>query len=432
MVIYITGHRNPDADSICSALAYANLKSIIDPANDYIPVRCSKLSDGLKSLLEQLNIAVPQYMRDVYPKIGDVMITTGLKMQADDSLTNYASLYEEKNPPVVPVFENGEYFGLLSVDDVMDWSMKSLAAEGCICQIPTVRDLMRDSCATVRTTDLFEEAKILLSASKKRGLAVVDESGRFAGYVTRRCFLNTPRYNVIMVDHNEATQSIRGIESANVVEVIDHHRLNALKTDLPLFIDAEPLGSTCTIVYQLFQRNGIRPFGDIARILLTGILADTLILKSPTTTRTDHESAAILSAICGLPIEEYGRQMFSHVEGLSTRKPEDAIKDDFKDYMENGVRFGIGQCEVTTLKDINQYAANYLKTLEDVRRQKGLDWALLMITDVLKERSVLLSTDYKSEAFLPYAALSRHLYDMPEVMSRKKQLLPEIIHTLNG
>jgi len=289
---------------------------------------------------------------------------------------------------------------------------------------------MREQEAPVQIDALFEEAKISLSQSKKRGLAVFDND-TFAGYVTRRCFLRSPKFNVILVDHNEPGQSIKGIEGANLLEIIDHHRLDALKTELPIFIDSEPLGSTCTIVYQLFIRNKMVPDEQEAKILLTGMMADTLVLKSPTTTAIDVESAHELAEICGVDVEEFGMFLFSHTVGLLTRDPHEAISSDFKMYNEKGVNVGIGQCEVTSLQDLHEYAATYLDELEKIREENGLQWAVLMVTDIIRESSVLLCTDYKMNKYLQYRLIHKNVYDMPGVMSRKKQLLPELLSVID-
>lgn len=428
--IYITGHRNPDLDSVCSAMAYARLKNIIDPENNYIPVRCGHLSDSCKNILASLEIEPAAFMPSIFPKVKDVMLTEDLKLERTEPLTVLAKSYSDSNPSVVPVYDKGEFCGLLSVDDISSWYMSSLSAKGGqVQEVPMVGDLLREQEKPVETEDLFEEAKVMLSSSKKRGLAVF-EKDRFVGYVTRRCFLRAPQYNVILVDHNESRQSIKGIETANIVEIIDHHRLDALKTSLPIFIDAEPLGSTCTIVYQLYVRNRIKPDPETAKILLAGMMADTLVLKSPTTTAIDVESANALAEICGVEVVTFGNDMFSHMESLSTQNPERAILSDFKRYTEKGTNFGIGQCEVTTLQDVEDYKESFLAALEDVRSKNGLDWAVVMVTNVMKENSILLTTDYRAARFLPYVPLEAGILDMPGVMSRKKQLLPEMIFAI--
>ncbi len=428
--VYIIGHRNPDFDSVCSAYAYANLKNKVDPAKEYIPARCGHLPESMKKVFAGLGITPPRYLRDVYPKVEDVYLTSSDHIDADAPLNAVAASYKATNPSVIPVFEKGRFFGLLSVDDITSWAMEAISCNGKIEEIPRVRDIMRAEEEPVTVTDLFEDAKRRLSSSKKRGLAVMKD-GEFAGFVTRRCFLRAPKNNVILVDHNEAKQSIKGIETANIVEIIDHHRLDAVKTDLPIFIDAEPLGSTCTIVYRKFVQEGIVPDTDTARMLLTGIISDTLILRSPTTTMVDITSAHELADLIKTDLHEFGLNMFSCMDGLKSRKPAEAVTSDFKIYTEKNIRVGIGQCECTTLEDLEDYREEYLEALEDARQKQGLDWAVLMITDVIREHSVLLSTGFRADKHLPYNLMSDRLFDMPGVMSRKKQLLPEVIHALS-
>ena len=429
--IYITGHRNPDLDSVCSAAAYAVLKNTTDPDNSYIPVRPGHLSESAKRILSSLDITPPPYKRDIYPKVSDVMLTHSAKVDVSGSLNDLADSYNIHNPSATPVFDGDTFAGLITVDDIASWMLLHLSEEDTISRIPSIRELMRDQAEPFSTDDLFEDAKSVFYSSSKRGIAVFDDAG-YAGYVTRRCFLNTPRHKVILVDHNEPGQSIRGIETASVVEIIDHHRLDAVRTDLPIFIDAEPLGSTCTIVYQLFRRSGVEPDPQTAKILLTGIIADTLILKSPTTTDTDVRAAAALSTICRVDTEQFGLSMFSNTEGLKTRDPLTAVTSDFKTYNEKGVKVGIGQCEVTTLNDLSEYSSAYLDALEEVRVRNGLDWAVLMITNVLNEHSVLLCTDYKANKKLSYSHINALIFDMPGILSRKKQLLPEILFAIGS
>lgn len=428
--VYVTGHRNPDLDSICSAIGYSALKNLIDPKYEYIPIRCSHIGEAMEENLKALGITPPEYKRDVFPKVSDVMLTTTDYLDVSTPLTEYAKLFDAKSPSAVPVFKNEKFYGLLSIDDIANWTMTELLKNDRISNIPTIEDIITKQETPIKADETFESAKGKLLSSSKRGLAVLEDD-KFVGYITRRCFFNVPKYNVILVDHNESEQSVQGIETANVTEIIDHHRLNAVKTDLPLFIDAEPLGSTCTIVYQLFLRNGIKPNREIAKTLLAGIVSDTLILKSPTTTKIDVESATNLAAICDVSVSEFGKKMFSNVKGLKSRNPVNAIASDFKVYTQKHCRIGIGQCEVTTLHDIDEYVNDYLAALDEVKQKNALNWTVLMITDVLKEKSILLSTEFVCEKSLPYTELKEHIYDMPGVMSRKKQLLPEILHVVN-
>ncbi len=429
--IYITGHKNPDMDSLCSAYAYAVLKNRIDSENDYIAVRCGHLNENVKRILTFLGIEPLIYKSHIQPVVGDVVLNSELQPDANDPISSISAGYHSSNPSVMPVYDSNRFCGLLSVDDIAAWVMSELSDNGKVDRIPSIREVMGEQEEPVLSSELYEEVKKKLSVSKKRGLAVFCE-GEFVGFVTRRCFLKAPRYNVILVDHNEPKQSIRGIENANIIEIIDHHRIDSVHTDVPILIDAEPIGSTCTIVFRRFISQGVTPDVLTARALLAGIVSDTLILRSPTTTSVDKEAAEALAKICGVDVSEFGFAMFANIEGLKSREPSEAIGSDFKLYTEGKFRFGIGQCEVTTLMDLDDYVEEYLDELESYRRSEGLDWAVLMITDILRENSVLLATEHNINKSLQYSRISLNVFDMPGVMSRKKQLLPELLSVVTG
>ena len=530
--IYITGHRNPDLDSLCAALSYAKLKNMTDPENEYIPVHCSPVSDGVRKQMETMGLEVPVYKKDVRPKIRDVILTPAEKFQMDQPIYDLVRTYSTDKPPVVPLFEGDFFSGLLSSDDITAWFLEDNRREvpryeltvdnilrvisgrlihrgisdnisgsllvgaatlasfqnfieeykDCIIvmgsrlefieyamsrQVPaiivtaggdapdvdysgyegtvfltdlgtaeTIRRIrmaeplsamMKGDTVEVDADELLADVRDMFNLTRTRGIAVL-EDGEFTGFVSRRCFLNVPKNKVIMVDHNEPAQSIEGIETADVVEIIDHHRLDSVSTQMPIFIDAEPLGSTCTIIYQQFIRHGIMPDAYISKVMLTGIISDTLILRSPTTTASDISTVEMLARLARIPsIEEFGEKLFSVTDNLESQDPEESILADFKKYESGGIRMGIGQCEVTTLGNVGDYADRYLDALESIRKKENLDWTLLMITDVLREKSVLLASDFKINRELPYALQAKQIYSMPGVMSRKKQLLPTLI-----
>ncbi len=535
--IYITGHRNPDMDSVTAAWSYAQFKNLTDPDNTYIPVRCGHLSDSLKKQLEFVQFVPPPYMKDVYPKAGDVMRHDTLTIDYNAPIYDLIKLYDNTlMGSIVPVLKDGDFYGLLSVDDITSWfltdnkelqpsydilldnvskvlpgkeikrgntdsvkvnilagaaafydfvkivqdqpdcmvvmgSRKEHLAQAAKMNIPAIiisaseqtpdvdfsdfngfvyqttlptaeairrlrmapaiYTIMGKQAKPVQTTDFFDDVKEALVGSRFRGFPVFDKE-KWVGFVTRRCFLERPSYNVILVDHNEQGQSIRGLETATIREIIDHHRLDAPTTSTPIFIDAEPLGSTCTIVYQNYLRKGLTPDPMTAKVLLTGVICDTLVLKSPTTTVVDEVSARELAKLCGVEdIIEFGTKLFSFSESLSVRNPEKVINSDFKMYNEKGVKFGVGQCEVPFLTDLDSYREMYIAAIEKQKAVNGLDWAMLMVTDVLRGNSVLLCSASKYEKKLSYRAIADQTYDMPQVLSRKKQLLPEILHTID-
>ena len=530
--IYITGHRNPDLDSLCAASAYANLKNLTDSENEYVAIRCSHVSAQVREQMKTMGLKIPVYRRDVYPKVRDVMLKPQNHVQAGAPIFALINTYSTDKPSVVPIYDGEEFKGLLSVDDITGWFLSDNKEEiptykltvenilrvipgkllhggrndiiegsllvgaataeafserldeirNCIVVIGARRELielaaekqvpaiiiaataeapdldfsgyegsvfmtdlgtaetirrirlaesidsmMETATETIDIDDLFVEGRRIFMNSHIRGLAVM-EKGQFKGFVTRRCFLERPVNKVIMVDHNEPDQSIEGIETADVVEIIDHHRLDSLSTTMPIFIAAEPLGSVNTIIYQLYMRHGIMPDQYAARTMLTGIIADTLILRSPTTTAQDIQAVEMLARLAKVPsVQEFGEKLFSITDNLATQDPDTMILSDFKKYENCGTKMGIGQCEVTTLTNIGEYAPKYLDALQKIADSQGLDWTLLMVTDVLRENSVLLASKCKSNRDLPYARLENQIFDMPGVMSRKKQLLPTLL-----
>ncbi len=294
-----------------------------------------------------------------------------------------------------------------------------------------VKYIMNTEPVRLRTGDLYEHARDTLVKSYYRGLPVFDDEDRFFGIVSRRCFIEKPAKKLILVDHNELSQSIPGAETAEIREILDHHRLAPEKTRYPIYVYAKPVGSSCTLVYQHYLFSGVEIARDIALLLLSGILSDTVGLKSPTTTGDDREAAEKLAAAAEVDMAEYGKELFSQAHDLRTVNHRDIVTADFKTYREYGVAFGIGQVEVTTLENFADVKGSLLRVLEDVGRESRLDWTMLLVTNVLKQSSLLLVTGFpEKEKALLYRRLDDNVYDLPDILSRKKQLLPEILRVL--
>lgn len=294
-----------------------------------------------------------------------------------------------------------------------------------------VEEVLEQNPPSVDYGSLFDEAKSILTNSHFRGLPVFDKE-ELKGFVTRRCFLEKPKTKLVMVDHNEEEQGVPGIEEAEVVGIIDHHRFGASKTSNPIFINSAPLGSTCTIVAQLFERYGVVPSFNTSRILLTGLISDTVILRSPTTTNEDIKVAEKLCKYGEITnLQQYGQKVFESGISIAKQDPKKAIQSDFKIYKEKGLRVGIGQYEVTTLTNLDFYKDSYITALESVKEALQIDWGLFMITDVIKENSILLTTGLENIEFkFLYEKIGDRIFSMPKVLSRKKQLLPEVIRVL--
>jgi manganese-dependent inorganic pyrophosphatase len=273
------------------------------------------------------------------------------------------------------------------------------------------------------------EVKKTLMLEDHHGIAVVQD-GKLRGLITSSCLIDPVRHQVIMVDHNEPAQSVEGIDEADVIEILDHHRLAPLRTTRPIYVYAHPLGSSCTIVYKHFESHNVIPPRHIAALLLSGIITDTVILRSPTTTNEDIRAANALAALSELDIEQWGRDIFQHAASLTSADPDLAVSGDFKIYTEHGYRVGIAQVEVITLNDLDSVRIAYLEALQRTALKFALDWALLMVTDIIGEESILLSTAFTLADNMIYHRLDEHTFHLPGVLSRKKQLLPEVLRAL--
>lgn len=279
--------------------------------------------------------------------------------------------------------------------------------------------------------ELFDAAKKTLLNTEHHGLPVLKD-GRFVGVVTRESFIEKPRRKLILIDHNELSQAVAGAEDAEICEIIDHHRMGAEKTSTPIYIYCKPIGSSCSIVYSHFRMAGVAPDRETALLMLSGLLSDTMLLRSPTTTPEDRLYAPELARLAGVDLQEYGTLMLSLTASLKQTDPMQMVTGDFKEYAECGFRVGVSQVEVGTLADMDEVKANILAALERVCKERNLTWALLLVTDVTREHSVLLCSPWPAAAKeFAYKRLEENIFDLPGILSRKKQLLPEILRILD-
>ncbi|RLW69558.1 MAG: hypothetical protein B6D68_01945 [spirochete symbiont of Stewartia floridana] len=276
----------------------------------------------------------------------------------------------------------------------------------------------------------FDTAKSILTDSGLPGLPVFDGE-HFAGVVTRKSFLYRPRNKIILVDHNELDQSIPGARESDILEIIDHHRFGAVMSKEPFTIYAKPVGCTCTIIRQLYRQHGIAIPTEIALLMMLAILSDTIILQSPTSTEEDRQTVAGLARHAGVDWKEMGLALFESGAKLEDLDPDEAVNADFKSYETKGIRFGIGQVEVQSLTYLNETVPKLLYVLERIQHIQGLDGTMLLITDMIKGDSILifrgLETPVKA---LPYESLFDGALNLPGILSRKKQLLPEILRAI--
>ncbi|OHT08349.1 inorganic pyrophosphatase/exopolyphosphatase [Tritrichomonas foetus] len=541
--IFVTGHRNPDMDSVCSAWAYARLKNEIDPERYYIPIR-GHMNDITRAQFSRLGIDAPMYVQNIRPRIYDVIRKCDQVLDVNDPIYKLCAYFQQKKAPVVPIFDGEKYETLLEVDDITTYFLETMSHthpllefnidnigkllrgryiqigeikefqttialgmmkyekyeafmkklpgpmpvvmlghrqshiqlaiqmncpaiiivgmgndealkadisnyKGTIfvaeddtdkalqllkMSVPIKRLLSKSKPPIVRPTDYFDDVKEIIASANFRALPVLNDEGQFYGIIQRSSFLVRPKKKVIMMDHNELNQSIPGLEDAEIFEIIDHHRLAAEKTQKPIFMDIEPLGSTCTLVYGQYRKHDVDIDKETALVLLSGIISDTVILKSPTTTKADRDVATKLTRIAGLKsLKEFGETMFSGGASITTQDARKLICADFKTFEEFGVKFGIGQCEVTQFQGIDEIKDHWMEVLETVKKENGLQWAMIVITNIIREDSIMLSTPFpEKEKLLTYERMSAGQYFCPGVLSRKIQILPEVIRCLSN
>ncbi|MFM8496786.1 MAG: DHHA2 domain-containing protein [Planctomycetia bacterium] len=277
------------------------------------------------------------------------------------------------------------------------------------------------------------EARGVVERSAQPVFPVVGDDGGLVGLAFKSDIINPPRPQLVLVDHNELGQAVPGAEEAEIVEVLDHHRLGGgLKSTQPIRFVNEPVGSTCTLVARQFRAAGLMPTPAIALCMASGIISDTLHLRSPTTTDVDREVLAWLKGLCGVDLDQYTREFFEIGSALRSKTPADVIREDCKEFSEHGVRFSISQIEETGFDLFWERKDDLRAALEAFAEKQRLDFAALLVTDVVSNGSLLLLSK-ESEAFedINYPRLDRSLYALENIVSRKKQLLPLISQLLS-
>jgi manganese-dependent inorganic pyrophosphatase len=293
-----------------------------------------------------------------------------------------------------------------------------------------VKTVMDTAAKILAPDSSIDEAKRIFADHQQRGIPVVDK-GKLVGMLTRTDFLKQQKKKLVLVDHNEISQAVDGAEDAEICEIIDHHRMGALKTSHPIHVYAKPVGSTCTLVHQLYQAAGVEPARPVALLLLSGILSDTLAMKSPTATIEDETALRQLSAKAGIDWQALAMEIFSNTDDLKSRKPIELVKADLKLYNEGGISMGIAQVEVVDMDEVGEARPGIMSALEVLRNEKALDWTMLLISDIIHSDSVLITSGLKAaDNLFKYRKLEEGYFHLPGVLSRKKQLLPEVLRVV--
>ena len=442
--IFVTGHINPDTDSIAAAIGYAWLLH----ERDNLPtVACRAGSVNLQTawVLKTLGLDAPMLLTDASPRFESVM--RRLDVATPDKSLNEAWSILTRTGGLAPIVNaDGTPYGMVTGQSVFDFLRRIIGPHpkyrdmtiSELLDIPSREAAKRDIPRFQPQTRIKDVINRLLRHEFTE-YWVVDESGRYLGIVRQSDLLNPPRIKVILVDHNEPQQEIASLEEAELLEILDHHRLGNRSTHAPIKFTVDIVGSTSTLVSEQIVEAGLSAPPQIAGMLLAGLLSDTLIFQSPTTTPRDSavaENLARWAFVPGSPlatetIQSYGEKVVRAGAGLLTRDPESIVSGDMKTYESAGLKFVISQVEVAGVYDLGDILGQLRRALIKLKEENGMDFAMLMITDVVEGSSRLLMVDQPpAMEELPYRLLRDGTFSAEGVVSRKKQLLPLVLSLL--
>ncbi len=540
-IIYVTGHKNPDSDSVCAAISYAEFKNKTQntPA---IPVVLGKVNQETQYILDYFNVSNPRFLETVKLKIEDLDIDRMNPITSDVSLRKAWAIMNEKNLKSIPVANSkNQLVGMLSTSDITGTYMNTwekcilaksntslknivetldaktinvnneitvfpgnivvgamsssslinfvsegdiaivgnriesqkkllnlnislmviaggldpseevvtLAKEKNISVIVTPYDsfttsrlivqslpvefvMAKENIISFSTDELVEDVKVKMSETRYSNYPVIDEHNRVIGTIARFHLISNNKKKVIQVDHNERGQSVNGLEDAEILEIIDHHRVADIQTGNPIYFRNEPLGSTSTIVSKRFFENGLTPSREVAGLLCGAIISDTLLFKSPTCTPEDIEMCNKLAQIAGIKPETFAKEMFKAGTSLKGKSVEEIFNQDFKPFTIEGVKIGVAQVNTMDIEGFMPLKEDMLSYMKKKAENMGLSVIMLLLTDIINEGSQLLvagnTPQIAEEAFK--VTLEDSTVFLPGVLSRKKQVIPPVTATI--
>lgn len=442
---HVVGHVNPDTDSVAAAVGYAWLLAE-QQGRAITPARAGGLNRQTSWALERLGLEPPRLLVDAAPRFAAV--ARRLETVEPSRALSEAWGVASRSGTCPLVHGDGRPAGLITGLSLFAHLVRQVGQDPQRQQL-TLAEFLQSPCLEAADPEvpLFRaEARIRdrlkqVLREEHDDFWVVDEQGRYVGICRKPDLLDPPRLELILVDHNEARQSVGALEEAVVLEVLDHHRLDTSPTRLPIRFHVDPVGSTSTLVSERTAQADVSPPPALAGLLLAGLLSDTLLLRSPTTTERDRRAAKRLggwalvpgSPLEGESVESFGRQLLAAGSGLATRAPAEVVSTDLKLYSAGDRRFGVAQVEVTDMHEVSENLERLNGALGALREQRGLDLCLLMVTDIIGGSSRLLCSGEEVPLDgLPYPRLPDGTLDARGVVSRKKQLLPALLTELEG
>jgi manganese-dependent inorganic pyrophosphatase len=441
---YVIGHVNPDTDTVAAAMGYAWLLRERD-GGEFIPARAGAANPQTSWVLKRLGLEAPILLNDASPRFESV--TRRLDTTLPEAPLSEAWAIASRTWGLAPVVDaDGKPLGLVTGASLFGFVNEMIGPHPKRQEMKLAEILdapCREACqsgipqfpANARIRDSLNR----ILREEGDNFFVVDETGHYVGICRQRDLLNPPRLKLILVDHNEPRQAVASLEEAELLEILDHHRLGNPSTHVPIKFTVDIVGSTSTLVSEQIEEAGLAAPPQIAGVLLAGLLSDTLILTSPTTTGRDKRAAERLGRwafvrsgpLAGETIQSYGQQVLSASAGLSARAPEEIVGTDLKLYEAGGFRFAIAQAEVTDLVQLTETREKLTTALTALRDKRALDFAMLMVTDVVRGSSRLILTNELPElSDLPYPPQPDGTRLAEGVVSRKKQLLPVVLGLL--
>ncbi len=544
--VYVIGHKNPDTDSICSAISYAYLKNELNEKEDgnynYIATRAGHVNEETQYVLKYFGVNPPSYVRDIRPQVTDIEIRKTKGISPDLSLKKAWDLMRQARIVSLPILDDGKLSGVITVSDIaysdMDVYDNMIISKACtsyrnivetidgemiigeidgnfdeghvliaaanpdmmegyiepmdmvilgnryesqLCAIEmeaqciivctgaavskTIRKLAKEKgcriivspydtytvarlinhsmpvsyfmtskdLTTFHTTDYVEDIQATMAKKRFRDFPIIDMQENYIGMISRRNLLDLDRKKLILVDHNEKTQAVDGFEEAEILEIIDHHRLGNIETNAPLFFRNQPVGCTATIITQMYMENDISIPTHIAGLLCSAILSDTLMFRSPTCTAIDQLIAEKLADIADIDIETYAKDMFDAGSNLREKSAKEIFYQDFKKFNDSKVNFGVGQISSMNKEELSSCKEKLLPYMEEVKTSFNLDMIFFMMTDILNESTELLMIGDMCGEVITNAfgvEIGENSAELPGVVSRKKQLIPGILGQL--
>jgi manganese-dependent inorganic pyrophosphatase len=443
---YVIGHVNPDTDSIAAAIGYAWLLLERDDI-DAVAARAGAMNIQTQWVLDRLSCEPPVLLSDASPRFE--IVTRRVETTSPENPLRDAWTIASRTEGVAPIInEDGTPYGLVTGLSLFSFFGEIIGPHPRR-QEMRIAEILEVPCheATDIKVPRFPASGRIrdnlprIYREERNHFLVVDEDGKYVGVCRQRDLLNPPRLRIIMVDHNEAEQALGALEEADLVEILDHHRLGNPPTRTPIRFTVDVVGSTSTLVTERIEEAGLSAPPKIAGVLLAGLLSDTLVFTSPTTTERDRKVGDRLgrwafswdSPLKGETITSFGKQILEAGAGLSTRDPSEIVRADLKTYEAGNFKFSISQAEVTNLLQLKDHLKPLTEALDNLRTTRDLDFSMLMVTDVVKGSSALICSNAPPILDdLPYLRQDDDTLLAQGVVSRKKQLLPAILGLLEN